>query len=820
MKTLLCLLFIQIVLSPMAAAQFPGPFPCRISDSDNKDLMIMTLGDVQTPLADGVFDPLNDRITLKNGRVIDHYYRDTLRIAYYSPIDKAVFPLPPTGWCSWYYYYKEVNENDILRNAKWIAENLKDYGLQYIQIDDGWQGSGSTKGDNRDWTVVNSRFPSGLEKLAESIKYLGFKPGIWLAPHGQSSEAVVKNNPGVFLLKGDGTSASDTWEGRYLVDPSSEKAGEYLKNLFKTLCSWGFDYFKIDGQPVVVREYRSKKQFMKDSGGSADLRYRITLDSMRSVLGSGRYILGCWGIPLEGAGIMNGSRTGGDVLPAWSGFETALTATMQYYFLHNIVWYNDPDCLLLRYPLTPEEARAWATLQGLTGQALMVSERMSDLPEERVEILRRVAPALDIRPLDIFPSERRKKIWDLKVNHLNRKYDVVGVFNSDREKKQQVYLKWKKLGIAEVGPVHVFDFWNREYLGSWEMGIAIDVPPSGCRVLTLLNQTDKVQLISTSRHISQGWTDLEALSYNNNSISGRSRVIKNDPYELRFVFPRTMNYKVSEATAGNLPLKINSYQGWATVEFVSPETKEIDWEVSFSRSEYYYYPVQEVADLAILPAVPDGVRLRWSDQYYLSAGYQVYLDGKMLGYTPINTFYIDGLDPKASYTAEVATVWTDGTESNKRTGVKFTPVSFFPEAVSLSDLTPLKATAGWGVVEMNRSVTGNPLSIGGRKFESGIGTHARSVIEFRLNGLYKNFSALAGIDDGNNSQAGSVEFSVLGDGKELWHSSLVRKSDGAKEVNVDVENVQILSLRVSDGGDGIDFDHADWAKAVVSGLQK
>jgi alpha-galactosidase len=68
-----------------------------------------------------------------------------------------------------------------------------------------------------------------MDGLATYIKSLGLTPGIWLAPHGQSSETVVKKYPRAFLLKSDGASASSTWEGKYLIDPSAPEAQDYLK---------------------------------------------------------------------------------------------------------------------------------------------------------------------------------------------------------------------------------------------------------------------------------------------------------------------------------------------------------------------------------------------------------------------------------------------------------------------------------------------------------------------------------------------------------------------------------------------------------------
>ncbi len=808
------------VSSATAKGNWPHPVPLRVSDGNNRDLFVMTLGDVQTSLADGIFDPQTDQVTLKDGKVIKDYYAVTLGVRYFKPIDKSKFALPPSGWCTWYYYYQQINENEVKQNAQWIADNLKDYGAQYVQIDDGWQGTGRVF--TRDWTNVSDKFPGGMDKLASYIKSLGLTPGIWLAPHGQSNDAVVKRNPAVFLLKPDGTSASETWEGRYLLDPSIPESRAYLKDLFTKLSGWGYEYFKIDGQPVVVGEYKIKKASMKTPADDTNALYRQTLESIRAAIGPDRYLLGCWGLPIEGVGIMNGSRTGGDVVPGWeNGFMTALRATMQNYYLHNIAWYTDPDVMLVRSPLSLDQARAWATLQGLTGQAVLGSDRMMDLSEERVELVRRVYPAVDIRPLDLFPADRNKRIWDLKIKHLDRSYDVVGVFNFSEAKPERIKLNWKELGLPENMPVHVFDFWNKEYLGAWETGMSLDLPPTSTRVLTLLPSTDKIQLISTSRHITQGWVDLVALNHNeaSDSFTGKSNIIKNDPYELRFVFPRGKNFRIKRATArssnGNLPVKIFNHQGWAALQIVSPRTTQVNWSVLFEPADMYHYPVREPANLWADRMGIDGVNLRWSAQYYLNAGYQVYLNGALLGFTPTNGYSLRGLDPETTYSVEVKTVWDDGTTSERKAELKFNIKAMLPQEISLSTLEPLRGPGARGV-EMNRSVLGRPLSIAGTRYEAGIGTRANSEIEYDLKGLFDAFSALVGVDDGTVNDKATAEFIVLGDGKELWRSGPLKKSDRAKPLKIDLTGVKRLMLRVTGSGDNPIRIQTDWAGTSVT----
>jgi alpha-galactosidase len=144
----------------------------------------------------------------------------------------------------------------------------------------------------------------------------------------------------------------------------------------------------------------------------------------------------------------------------------------------------------------------------------------------------------------------------------------------------------------------------------------------------------------------------------------------------------------------------------------------------------------------------------------------------------------------------------------------FTPGIVSAETVWLDDLNLAAATQGWGEPQKNKSVEGTPLVIGGQKFERGFGTHAESRLRVNLDGGAQSFSARVGVDDDvNGNPASSVEFIVVGDGKELWKSGVMKAGAAAKTCDVNLAGVKALVLEVSDAGDGIDFDHADWAEA-------
>lgn len=148
----------------------------------------------------------------------------------------------------------------------------------------------------------------------------------------------------------------------------------------------------------------------------------------------------------------------------------------------------------------------------------------------------------------------------------------------------------------------------------------------------------------------------------------------------------------------------------------------------------------------------------------------------------------------------------------------FTP----PEKIWLHELDLSAMETGWGTVRANLSCDSNSLSVAGQVYERGVGTHAVSKMMIDLSGGHSRgakasgvrFSAFAGVDDESGDQA-SVEFFVLGDGRILWRSGVMKKGDPARKAEVSLSGIRKLALYVSDGGDFIHYDHADWLEATI-----
>lgn len=137
-----------------------------------------------------------------------------------------------------------------------------------------------------------------------------------------------------------------------------------------------------------------------------------------------------------------------------------------------------------------------------------------------------------------------------------------------------------------------------------------------------------------------------------------------------------------------------------------------------------------------------------------------------------------------------------------------------------SDLEWIYASNGWGPAERNTSNGGQasgdgyPMVLDGSLYLKGIGAHASGRIRLFAGGNCDSFTATVGVDD-TQQLNGSVTFSVLADGALVTGTDVIRFSDPAQRLVVDVSGAQYVDLVVGDGGNHNGNDHADWAEAQL-----
>jgi alpha-galactosidase len=307
-----------------------------------------------------------------------------------------------TGWCSWYHFFHDVTEEDLLRNLEGLAASRDQIPIDVVQLDDGYQRAIG------DWLETGERFPRGIAPLASAIRGAGFRPGIWTAPFCAAAESHLHQEHGDWLLRSGPNLhrglLHPLWSKQgwiHVLDTSREEVCAHLARTFSALVGMGFTYLKLDFLYTVAMQADAH-----DPRLTRAERLRRGLDAVRAGAGPDAFLLGC-GCPLGAAvGAVDGMRIGPDVAPAWApdekraipGLEPTAPSTrnavrniLSRAWMHRRLWLNDPDCLMVRTRetnLAPTESTTLAASIAATGGMVIFSDDVPLLSASELATIR------------------------------------------------------------------------------------------------------------------------------------------------------------------------------------------------------------------------------------------------------------------------------------------------------------------------------------------------------------------------------------------------------------------------------------------------
>ncbi|MDD5224573.1 MAG: alpha-galactosidase [bacterium] len=320
----------------------------------------------------------------------------------------------PWGWASWYYYYSQVKEEDLVENLDFVREELSAYGFNLVQLDDGYMPRWG------EWTN-NSKFPSGLTGVAAEIESAGLRPGIWIAPFLVSMDSnLVDNHPDWFLHDQNGGMIAyqqPPSATHAILDVTHPDAEAWLRGVIGGIRDAGFRMIKIDF--IFAEAFEGVRHDLKVTSMQA---YHRGLEIIRESAGEDMFILACGASMLPTLGHAHAFRTGPDIAyeavgggnPSYNFLVQEARNTASRFFTGGNWFLNAPDQLLLRGPLTLEEAKMSAVANVMAGGVFLLGDNLAGLTEDRLaiatdpvilEIAKVGKPAV---PLDLFNAASQK----------------------------------------------------------------------------------------------------------------------------------------------------------------------------------------------------------------------------------------------------------------------------------------------------------------------------------------------------------------------------------------------------------------------------
>lgn len=463
----------------------------------------------------------------------------------YSPLNKdCTFRKPPAGWMTWYSVKFNACEEKVLKNAKWMSENLKEYGAEAVWVDWEWchKDMSGIRDDGCDcFNPDKEKYPRGLKYVSDKIKEMGLVPALWMGlPCDSSENEYIKENPEIILAH------RKEWCGQYFLDFSHPKyLNEFLPKALACVPKWGYEAVKCDILPLAMVMHEEHHQKMYDPTLTTKEAYRKMIKKVRSILGDKYYMLSCAAVNdrdvLWGADIFDSARVGADIFK-WEEFlKQGVGRTMRYYPLHNNVLYPDSDNVVMREEFNDiKQAASRIYFVSMLGLPMTFGDEFDALDEKRISFIKECLPVLETHPMDIYKLKMPDRVlkMNLAINKEWESYNVVNVFNMLPENSNAEIDLATDLGLDSKEYI-VYNYTDDKLVDITDKSFFVALSGSESKIFSIRERINRPQIISTSRHISQGAAEIRDMYWNDSSseLLIMAELIKSAPYTLTIYVP-------------------------------------------------------------------------------------------------------------------------------------------------------------------------------------------------------------------------------------------------------------------------------------------
>jgi alpha-galactosidase len=361
----------------------------------------------------------------------------------------------PIGWWSWTAYYFGVNQGTMRTNADWLAQNLKQLGYTYFQIDEGYQYA---RGEYT--TADGALFPEGVAHIANAVTRDGLTFGVWTAPFEVSERAWVYQHHKEWLVHnaaGEPIHIGFVTNGReplYCLDTTHPGAQEYLRRTYNLLRTWGVRFIKMDFMDDTAIE----GVYFRASTTALEAQ-RIGLQIIREAVGD-EVVLDKDGSPmLNPVGLVDAGRISQDTGHTFEATRDAASGVAARYYMNRNFFISDPDAFTVstqtitdqawhggQRPLTLDEAKVSIALSAVSGGMFEIGDDLPTLgaSNERVSLVKN-ADLLDVArlgraatPIDLLSYDARDLQPSVFLLVENPRQALLTLFNWSEQPRARV----------------------------------------------------------------------------------------------------------------------------------------------------------------------------------------------------------------------------------------------------------------------------------------------------------------------------------------------------------------------------------------------
>jgi hypothetical protein len=289
------------------------------------------------------------------------------------------------------------------------------------------------------------------------------------------------------------------------------------------------------------------------------------------------------------AGVVDTQRNWADS----NGYEPAMISIGGLRWHKNRTVFNYyPDTKTV-HDLTPDVRRSMLTMVYLTSGRLDLATSFSLFTPEITRDVSRTYPhypeARTARPLDAFTGVKDPQVYDLE---LTPDWHQIALYNTGKNKALvSTAISGERadnaIGLDPASEYHAYEFWSDTYFGklTGNARIGRELEQNCCAMVSVRKVQPHPQVISTDRHILQGWVDLADVRWNaeTKTLSGTAHVIGGELFKIVIADngAKPLRTEVKRGFGGSIELALDPSRGLSMVELYNGSNTDVKWSLKY-----------------------------------------------------------------------------------------------------------------------------------------------------------------------------------------------------------------------------------------------